>query len=300
MYRDVNVWLPAMHEICQRHDLDATQLEFAPPGTHVIFRVRDLYIKLFSPLWGEDFVREQLVLRKLSDQTESTIPRLVVEGEIEGWSYIIMTAVEGVPLKEVWSSMRTSDREYIAACCGRLIAWLHTTQTEGLEGIAMDWSTFVEGQVHSSINRVTQAEMDEQLRSSILEFLNDLPPLFEPEFQPVLLNADVTNEHVLVSRRDGQWELTGFIDFGDAMLGHLCYEFVAPGCTITRGASGLQRAMLLAYGYSEDELNATLADQLMGYTLLHRYVRISDLSKLFDSKQPRSLEDIKRGLWSFG
>jgi len=298
IYRNADVWLPAMREICQRHSLDATQLEFAPPGTHVVFKVGSLYIKLFSPLWG-DFVPERLVLRRLSEQSESPIPRLVVEGEVEGWPYIIMTAVEGVPLKEVWGSMHMSDREHIATRCGRLMTSLHATHTEGLEAIAVDWPALVEGQVQGCIDRVTRAGINEALRGSILEFLDDLPVLFESGFQPVLLNADVTDEHILVSKRGGRWELTGFIDFGDAMLGHPYYEFVAPGCSITRGEPGLQRAMLLAYGYSEDELSATFADQLMSYTLLHRYIRISDLVKPFGSRQPTSLEDIKRALWSF-
>ena len=300
IYRDATMWLPAMRVICEQHGLDATQLEFAPPGCHVVFRVRpDRYIKLFAPLWRRDFIPEQLVLGRLSEQSDWPVPRLVAEGKIENWPYVIMTAVEGVPLYEVWSSMEMPDREHIATRCGELMAFLHSTPTTGLDAIATDWPAFVESQIRDCVNHLIQSDMDERLVRSTLEFLDDLPPLFEPDFQPVLLNADVTDEHILVSERGGRWELTGLIDFGDAMLGHPYYDFVAPGCTITHGAPRLQRAMLLAYGFSKDQLDATMAEQLMAYTLVHRFVEFPYLLKLSDSQQPTSLGDLKRGLWSF-
>jgi hygromycin-B 7''-O-kinase len=299
IYRDAGVWLPAMRAICQRHDLDAGQLEFAPPGTHVVFRVEGLYLKLFSPLWGEDFVPERLVLCQLSGRSDLPVPQLADEGTIEDWPYIIVTAVDGVPLYEVWSSMDASNREHIAARCGELMASLHSTPTVDLEAIAVDWPAFVERQIQDCIGHLTHADVDKQWIRSIREFMNELPPLFEPGFRSVLLSADVTDEHILVSERGGQWELTGFIDFGDAMLGHPYYEFVAPGCCITRGSPELQRAMLLAYGYSADQLDATLARQLMAYTLIHRFVNISDLLALFGPQRPTDFDALRKALWSF-
>jgi len=300
VYRDADVWLPAMRVICQRHGLDASRLEFAPPGTHVVFKVGpDRYIKLFAPPWRDDFTPERLVLCTLSEQPGLPIPRLVTEGEIEGWLYIIVTAVEGVPLNEVWGSMAMSDREHIAARCGELMAWLHAMPTEGLEAIAVDWPVFVEQQIQDCIDQIAQAGLCEQWTSETSEFFAELPPLFEPGFQPVLLSADITDEHILVSQCEGRWDMTGFIDFGDAMLGHPHYEFVAPGCCITSSSPELQRAMLLAYGYSEDQLDATLAKQLMAYTLIHRFVNIPDLLRMFDSRQPKNLEELNKELWSF-
>ena len=300
IYRDADVWLPAMRVICERHGLDANQLELAPPGTHVVFKAGpERYVKLFSPFWGEDFVPERLVLRQLSGRFDLPTPQLVAEGRIEDWPYIIVTAVDGVPLYKVWHSMGVADRERIAARCGELMASLHSTQTEGLEAIAVDWPDFVERQIQDCIDRLIRADVSERWIRSALEFLDDLPPLFEPGFQPVLLSADVTDEHILVSERQGRWELTGFIDFGDAMLGHPHYELVAPSCCITRGSPDLQRAMLLAYGYSEHQLNPTLAKQLMAYTLIHRFVNIPDILESFGSQQPTDLEALRKALWSF-
>ena len=278
-----------MRVICQRHDLDMTQLEFAPPGTHVVFRVKpSLYIKLFAPPWREDFATERFVLEKLSHQTDLPIPIpfLVAEGEIENWPYIVITAVEGVPLCEVWESMNMPDKEYIAIRCGEFMASLHLTDTDGLEEIAVDWPAFVEKQIQSCIDKLRRTDISKQWIDSVTEFMENLPPLFEPDFQPVLLNADVTDEHVLVSKHGNRWEMTGFIDFGDAMLGHPYYEFAAPFCSVTRGSKELRRAMLLSYGFTDDQLNETLSRQLMAYTLIHRFITVQDLIEILGFHKP--------------
>ncbi|MFC1717799.1 aminoglycoside phosphotransferase family protein [Candidatus Poribacteria bacterium] len=301
-YRDVNTWLPAMRAICRRHGLNETQLEFAPPGTHVVFRVKpELYIKLYFPPWRQDHVTERPVLHKLSQQPclPIPVPRIVFEGEIEGWPYIIVAAVEGRPLNQVWHTMSMSDKQRITAQCGELMSALHLTQTEELEEIAVDWPTFVHDQIKKSIDQVIQANLGDEWSRAVVEFLEDLPPLFEPDFQPVLLNADVTDEHILVSRRKGGWEMTGLIDFGDSMLGHPHYEFAAPGCCITRNSPDLQKTMLLAYGYSADQLDTVLSEKLMAYTLIHRFINIPDLLSSSHSNQPENFAELKNELWAF-
>ena len=300
IYRDETVWLPAMRLICERHGLDPALLEFAPPGSHVVFRVGpQLYVKLFAPLWRRDYLPERLVLDRLSEQTEWPVPHLVAEGEVEGWPYLIVTAVDGVPLGEVWDAMERPDREHIAARCGEFMAWLHATPIEGLKEIAVDWPAFVERQTQACVDQLGKAELDEGLVRSTLVFLDDLPPLYESGFQPVLLSADVTDEHILVSQRDGRWDLTGYIDFGDAMVGHPYYEFVAPGCCITYSSPRLRRAMLLGYGFAEDQLDEQLSERLMAFTLLHRFIDLPYLLTLFDARQIASLHDLRKALWSF-
>jgi hygromycin-B 7''-O-kinase len=300
IYRDEQVWLPAMRAICDRHGLDESSLAFAPPGTHVVFCVgAELYIKLFSPLWGGDYTSERAALRALTGH-DLPIPQLLAEGKVEGWRYLVLTAVPGVPVGQVWEQVGARDREHIVRGCGRFLAALHAAPIEGLAEIATDWPAFVEEQIGACLEGVREADLGPQWLRSVRSFLDGLPPLFEPGFRPVLLSADVTDEHVLVSERDGRWEFTGFIDFGDAMLGHPLYEFAAPGCCITRDSPELQRALLCAYGLAEGELTQALSDRLMAYTLLHRYVKILDLLGMFEPTAPASLDELQRRLWMFG
>ena len=300
VYRDAGTWLPAMRVICERHGLDPALLELAPPGSHVNFRLgAERYIKLFSPLWRDDFVAEQLVLSRLRGQLDWPVPQLLAEGEVEGWPYIVTTAVGGQPLCQVWGALGAKDRERVAVGCGQFMAALHAVQTDGLQAIATDWPAFIAAQRQDCVQHLAQSNLSQGWASAALAFLDNLPPLFEPGFSPVLLSADVTDEHLLVSQRGGRWELTGTIDFGDAMLGHRLYEFAAPGCCITRGSPRLQRAMLRAYGYAERELDGRLARQLMAYTLLHRFINLTDIAEMFGPQRPASFEELQDAMWSF-
>ena len=80
------------------------------------------------------------------------------------------------------------------------------------------------------------------------------------------------------------------------MLGHPLYDFAAPACSLVRGAPALARALLRGYGYSEAELGPDLAERLTAYTLLHRYIHVTDLLRLCPDPS-RTLAELERGLW---
>jgi hygromycin-B 7''-O-kinase len=129
-------------------------------------------------------------------------------------------------------------------------------------------------------------------------YLDDTPGLHDMWGAAVLVIADITDEHVLVSNQDGNWNIVGLIDFGDAFLGHEEYELVAPGTDIARGDPALVRAMLMAAGYAERRLDETFRRRLMCWTLLHRYVKLADLLKAIPgSRDARNLNEFARALW---
>ncbi|MBD3182065.1 phosphotransferase [Candidatus Poribacteria bacterium] len=299
LYRKFKTWLPAMQVICDRHGYDKSQLEFAPPGTHVVFRLNpDLYIKLFAPLWPDDYTAEVTVLRKLSGYKDLKIPHLVNEGKIEGWPYLIIKRIKGVPLVDVWNFMSFRDKEFVAAWCGEFLAKLHRIDIDGLEAINVKWSDFVDAQIKACINELKKVNIESHWISSVEDFFGGLPCLYEPDFQPILLDADITDEHVMVNKYNGKWEVTGIIDFGDAMLGYPLYDFAAPGCCITNSSPLLRRAMLMAYGYNPDELNEAFEDRLMAYTLIHKFINIPEILEILDPRKPGDFCQLKRELWS--
>jgi hygromycin-B 7''-O-kinase len=297
VYRDEEAWLPAMRAICLEQGLDPAALIFAPPGTHVVFRaVGELYIKLFAPLWGSDHVAERAVLAALCDVPGQAVPKLVGEGEIEGWPYIVITAVPGVPVCEVWETFSTEQRLSVTHQCGAFIAWLHATPLTGLDAIAVDWPTFVAQQSAACIEHVVSAGLGRGWVASVRAMLDRVASSPEIVAPRVLLSADVTDEHVMVEQRNGEWCFAGYIDFGDAMLGHPLYEFAAPTCSLVRGAPALARALLRGYGYPDAALGPDLAERLTAYTLLHRYITLTDLLRLCPGP-PRTLAGLQRGLW---
>jgi hygromycin-B 7''-O-kinase len=298
LYRQESVWLPAMRAICRRHGLDADSLRFAPPGSNVVFWVeRDKLIKLHAPMWREDAAREALVLRALEGQSDFAAPCVLGEGDVEGWPYLILTRLSGEPLDAIWESLSAAEREGIAASLGRLMAALCRVPTQGLAALDVDWPRWIAGQMQGCVARQAKLGASAEWQREIGAFLAELPPLVEPDFRPVLLNADLNPEHLFCERASEGWRVSGVIDFGDAMLGHAHYEFVAPGF-IMRESARLRRAMLLAYGYPAEALDENLSRRLMAYTLLHHFANLPEALAMFDPP-PLSLAELERALWGF-
>lgn len=263
VYTNNAVWLPAMEVVCRRHGLDPAQLQREPPGTHIVFRVGLYILKLFCPLWGEDYGAELAVLRHLQGLPT---PQFAAHGEIEGWSYLIMTAVPGNPVNEVWGELGLAEKRSILERIGVFMHDLH--KQPSIPALETDWEEFLAERVeHWEEHHQPDGAWRDWIRGRVSGFR-------EPPFAPVLLNADITDEHVLVVNRGGKWRFSGVIDYGDAMMGHPFYEFVAPLMCLTIGEPSLSRTLVESYGM---ELTPAVADRLTTYCLLHRFGRLSDI-----------------------
>jgi hygromycin-B 7''-O-kinase len=299
IYRQADVWLPGMREICSRHDLDARTLELAPPGSNVLFEVdHRRLIKLFPPIFAQDCARESLVLSTLADQVEFEVPRVHFSGELEGWPYLVISRLSGVSLDTIWEGLEPEGREQIVVGLGRMMAMLHSTPTAGLSGLGPNWADFIQEQARTCLDRQREAGASAAWLTDIAAFYADLPSLVAPGCQPVLINADLNPEHIFCRQTRAGWNVTGIIDFGDAMLGHPYYEFVCPGFILS-GQPTLRRIMLLAYGLPASTLNAALTRQMTAHILLHRFITVTQLAELFPQRPPQNMRDLMEIAWSF-
>jgi hygromycin-B 7''-O-kinase len=92
--------------------------------------------------------------------------------------------------------------------------------------------------------------------------------------------------------------MTGYLDFGDAMIGHPDYEMVAPGLEIAGSDPGLLRTLLLAAGYPKQDLDQKLSHRLMAYTLIHRFVDLTSvLSLLPEARKAANLAELAQLVW---
>jgi hygromycin-B 7''-O-kinase len=280
LYLDPTVWLPAAEAICKRHGLDASSLQREPPGTHIVFRTGSYIIKLFSILWGEDFSSERVALRHLRGMQT---PQVVAEGEIEDWPYLVITAIPGRPVNEVWDELDAPEKHSIVEHVGVFMRALH--EHPPIPELTTDWDCFLADRIdHWEGHHRPDGVWRNWIRGRLSGF-------YEPAFTPVLLNADITDEHVLVVHRGGKWQFSGVIDFGDAMMGHPHYEFVAPLVCLTLGEPSLSRALVESYGL---ELTRELAERLTTYCLLHQYGRLSDILERCSASDG---DDLVRSMW---
>ncbi|MDP3690431.1 phosphotransferase, partial [Bradyrhizobium sp.] len=87
----------------------------------------------------------------------------------------------------------------------------------------------------------------------------------------VILTGEYIPENFLLSCDDGDWRLSGLIDFGDVMTGMAEYDLLGPSAFMTAGMPGRVRSLFGGFGYSSAQCDFTLKRRLMALMLLHRF-----------------------------
>lgn len=289
-------WLPAVRVICARHGLDPERAYAERRGTNVLFQVaEEAWIKLFPPPFVEDFMRERAGLAAAAGLGGLALPRLLHEGEVEEWPYLVLSHVPGRPIGEVWGRLEPEEQVALARELGALLARLHALDTSGCALLrAADPRDWGQGLARDALARQEAGGLDPAWRDDFARLLEELGPPAAPS-REVLLHADVTDEHVFLERRDGAWHVTGLIDFGDAALGDPEYEFAAPLVFLAQRRPAVQRALLEGHGLAPD---AERGQRLLRWCLLHRYGRLAHYAACTPGRPPRTLEELTRALWT--
>lgn len=296
---DPAVWLPAFEVICARHGIDAGDLYAERSGTNMVFRAgHGPWLKLFAPLWAEDFVRERTSLAAVASDEWLALPQLLHEGEIEGWPYLVLSHLEGRAIGAVWPALDREERVDLARQVGALLQRLHAVDVRACAPIHDDWPAWVNEQRAVCVERQRGYGLEPDWVRELEVRVAALPALLDPEDAPVFLHADVTDEHVFVERREGRWRVTGLIDFGDAMVGDRLYEFAAPLVFMSQRQPQVQRALLAGYGWDADRVAPTMIQRMVGWCLLHRYGRIQEYPLFTPGRKPQTLAELIEAIWS--
>ena len=297
-----DVWQQAAGFICARHRLSYATLRRSPLGENIIFFVDECFvIKIYAPLRGQ-YEREAAALEFAATANISIeTPEVIHTGELEGWPYVVMTHLSGLPMREVWAEMKERARLEIVSRLGHAMRELHAhVSPVSQPALNRDWRGFVERQARESVERQRACGANLQWLKSLPALLAARLELLPTEYTPVMLHGDVHPGNVLLKERGGRWQITGLFDFGDSFCGFHEYEFVAPGVLMVQGRRELQRAMLLAYGYREAELDLNLRARLMLLTVLYE---CSDLRKYALRLAPEAinlpLEELEAAIWTF-
>ncbi|MEM7114259.1 MAG: aminoglycoside 3'-phosphotransferase/choline kinase family protein [Chloroflexota bacterium] len=280
VYEETGIWLPAMKAICQRHGLDASQLVRTDLGSHIVFRTGDIIIKLFFHLWPEDYEAEQATLSHLQGLPT---PRIVAQGWLEEWPYLLITAVSGTPALHLWPSLTLAQKSDVVTQLGQLMHTLHSHPP--LPVLKNDWEKFIGEQIAKGAERHSK---DPAWQGWVAARLSAFE---QPPFTPVLLSADITEDHLLLMEENGCYRISGFIDFGDATMGHPYYDFIAPLSFYTFGTPMLTKQLFDAYGLA---LTPEVKEQITTYCLLHQFATLND----FLARHPVvDGQEFQRALW---
>lgn len=294
-------WQQIAEIICRRHNLSFSKLERIAQGGNVLFSVDDEFIiKTFAPFFHNEYARERAGLEFVAGRFGIKIPEIVHIGEVEGWSYLVLTQLQGHSSPEVWFGLEQSDKIRIVSNLAIALNELHKHTAPDEPALNLDWQKFIQHQAATVIERQREREANPEWLESLPSYIAERILLLPNDFRPVMLHGDAHAGNLLLTEESGRWEIGGLIDFGDAFCGFHEYEFLAPGVLMMQGNAQLQLEFMRAYGYRESDLNSDLRARLMLLTVLHEW---SDLRKYALRLAPEAvnftLEQLETAIWNF-
>lgn len=304
IFTDLAQWRPVVSRICAQEGLACDSVEAGYPGTNAVFLVDRRYaVKVYSPFWKDFGVEKELHIA-LGHEARVPVPQMVASGRFVDridWGYLITEFLEGEPVRELRGALSRDDLIAIAADLGRMVRVLHGTDLVSLPALA---------QLHETgpkLARRRKVEVVKELGERKLlsdRVLDDLAAFLEEaarkavDDHAVLVHGDLTEDHVLLSKRDGGWEITGLLDLGDA---HACpkeYEWPA----LWLGALGRDAAALRAFFESYDPTALEREDFLQrafAWTLLHDFGAgmVEDVLKGYVGPPIDSVDRLREVMW---
>lgn len=269
LFKENHHWLPAVHFILKKHGLTGVP-ERGVLGSHIVYRVGNCWIKLMAPLFAKDMAFEISGLKVVEGQLSVPAPKILAEGVLEEWHYVIIRHIEGKPIRDTWKSYSTEGKVKLAGQMAQIVKEISRCSADRIIQERFRWNEFIADQY-------TNFDVQQRKKSLPDGWLEKLGPFMRSfdlsEFQvanPVFLHADLTFDHFLVAA-DGTPEVTGVIDMADCQVGHFEYELVAPCSFIFKSEPLALREFLIGCGFKASMLNPRFSEKLLVWSVLHRY-----------------------------
>ena len=268
---DPSQWLPIALDIACSHGLAGTAPHVFSTGTNLVLALDEkLILKIFPPFLRSQFVSERGSLAQLRGRLRVAIPEIVVEGERDGWPYLVITRLPGVLGAQAWSSLPEEDKERVLGEIGETIAEVLRAPLGALAGIEPDWDRFMSGQIEGCRARHERLGLPQKFLDGLDELLRDAATLVALDKPPVILIGEYIPENFLLNRDGADWHVTGLFDFGDVMTGRGEYDLLGPSAFMTAGMPRRVRSLFEGFGYSDADIGPDLKRRLMALMLLHR------------------------------
>ncbi len=304
MFTDVVQWTPAVREISRREGIVVAHIEAGYPGTNAVFVLdRRWVVKIYAPFCHADFELERTLYPLLSAATRIPSPRLLAEGVLDDalrWPYIVMDFKPGQPIREVRAQIPTPNRIEIATTLGAMTGELHAiplARVAEVQNLRGDWPNWRQQRWVACLAELeAQAGLPTPVLDEIAAFL--AANTGDESAPSLLVNGDLTEDHVLLDERDGWWYISGLLDFADALVAPRAYEWIA----LWFGALDRQPDELAAFMSSYDPaiaLDDDFFQEALLFTFLHQFgagMVASTLEK-WGHSPPESLAELQRILW---
>ena len=266
-----DLWRAPVQDVARTEGVPTTVLAPYETGTNLVVDLDGkVVLKLFPPFHRSQFVSERATLRLLDGKLSISTPRIVADGERDGWSYLIMTRLSGVVGSVAWATLAEAEKESVLVEIGRTIAEVQSVPPGELAAIGQTWPDFIEGQIAGCNRRHARHGLAPNLLADLDELLSQAPSIVPLDAPPVILTGEWIPENFLLAGENGRWRLAGLIDFGDVMTGWREYDLLGPSAFMCGGRTGRVRSLLDGYGMAPDDVDRDMRRRLLTLTLLHR------------------------------
>ncbi len=264
--------LPVALDIARSHRLPHADAHVFATGTNLVVGLDErLILKLFPPFLRGQFESERISLAQLRGRLGVPIPEIVLEGERDQWPYLVITRLSGVVGSEAWPGLPEDQKERVLGQIGETIAQVQRVPVGDLARIEPGWEPFMARQIAGCRARHERLGLSPKFLDGLDDLLADAEALVALDGPPVILTGEYIPENFLLSCDDGDWRLSGLIDFGDVMTGRAEYDLLGPSAFMTAGMPGRVRSLFRGFGYSSAACDFTLQRRLMALMLLHRF-----------------------------
>lgn len=253
---------------------------------------QDRVLKLYPPFLRDHFTFECAALQRLAGRLSVPTPRLLATGEREGWPYLLMTQLAGVPLTAVWPGLDEDGKCALLAQLGALAAQVHALPVAGMAQHAPCWADFIAAQRSRCAQRQRRTGLPEHLLLQLDGFLaGDLP-----QGNDVILTGEYTPMNLLhgPAAAGARAGLSGMFDFGDGLVGPPAYDWLGPLCFLAAGHAARCQAFFAGYGVVPD---AAQRQALLRLLLLHRYSHLQAQIAMKDWQAAGSYEELAARMW---
>jgi hygromycin-B 7''-O-kinase len=245
-------------------------LERKVEGSNLLFRAGEgPWLKICPPFWTDAFEAEVRVTEAVQGRLPVPVPSIVETGGLQNWRYLISDHVPGVQFQDARARLTNTDFDNIADELGQFAGALHAIEIPGFERSFGPWTFYLDERLTGARGLHLARGVDPARVGQIEALLADLEPWIRG-LVPVLIHADLTDEHVMLAEQNGQWRLSGVLDLADAMNGPAPLDLVLPCIELFRGRRGPQRRLMDQAGVVIDGGPFSVA--AMAVALLHPFI----------------------------
>jgi hygromycin-B 7''-O-kinase len=274
---DHAAWRAAVVEVCAGHGIECDVVSAFTDGSNLVAAVDDrCIVKIFPPFHRHQWESERRALAHLRGELlPLKVPVLIAEGtRDDGWPYVIMGKLPGVALATCWNEIDPQDRARLIEQIGSTMAAVHRLPLGELASLPPEWGSFLRNQKANCWKRHAALGVPEWFEKGLEGLVREWAPESEAEGR-VLLTGEYTPFNLLVQRGATGWQLTGMIDFGDAMVGPREYDFLGPSMFSCRGEPLLVAALSRGYFGEAQPMNRQTRMRFMALAALHRYANFN-------------------------